>query len=153
MPGFKKRRDYFTSITDNYYSSDPEDKRYCVHCESFGFPYKELKPRVYQPHEYINGQIPQDSENFLQCYECGTIYPVEHGKQESTIAGFKEVPETIHDSKRLKVEHFVKPRHNRNNNSNRKVRREPEELDDFIKDRIDRGNTLISYSDNSADLE
>ena len=156
MPGFKKRRDYFVSLTDNYYSSESEEeKRYCVHCETFGFPYKELKPRVYQEHEYINGKIPQDSENFLQCYECGTVYPVEHGKQESTIAGFRDVPETIHDSKRLKVEHFIKPRSDRtyNNNNRRNSRLEPSELDTDIQQRIDRGAKLISYSDNSADLE
>ncbi|MDR4510131.1 MAG: hypothetical protein MRJ93_00300 [Nitrososphaeraceae archaeon] len=152
MVHIKTRRAYFTSITDNYYNSDPEDKRYCVHCESFGFPYKELKPRVYQPHEYINGAIPQDSESWLQCYECGTIYPVEHGKQESTIAGFKEVPETIHDSKKLYVEPFTQSRRNRKSKINGNLRKEPEELE-FIRDRIDRGAKLISYSDNSADLE
>ena len=152
MPGFKKRREYFTSLTENYYSSEGsgEDKRYCVHCESFGFPYKELKARVYQEHEYINKQIPSDSDLWLQCYECGKVYPVEHGKQESTIAGFKEVPETIHDFKRLKVERFIEPRHNRT--QNRKVRKEQKKLDEFIRDRIDRGARLISYSDNSADL-
>ena len=152
MVHIKTRRAYFTSITDNYYNSDPEDKRYCVHCESFGFPYKELKPRVYQEHEYINGQIPSDYESWLQCYECGTVYIVEHGKQESTIAGFKNIPETIHDSKRLMVWHFIEFRHNRNHNNNRNLRKEPEKLDDFIRDRIERGSKLISYSDNYADL-
>jgi len=88
----------------------------------------------------------------LQCYECGTVYPVEHGKQESIIAGFKEVPESIHDSKKLYVEPFVKPRYSRNKN-NRNLRKEPEELDEFIRDRIDRGSKLISDSDNSVDLE
>jgi len=153
MPGVHKRKDYFTSLTGNYYdNSDKEDKRYCVHCESYGFPYKELKPRVYQDHELINGQIPSDSDNWIMCYECGTIYPVEHGKQESEIAGFRELPETIHDSKRLKVEHFVKPRTDRNNSNNRKVRKEPEELDTDIQRHLDNGVKLISYSDNSADL-
>ena len=47
-----KRHEYFTSLTDEYYngSESGEDKRYCVHCETFGFPYKELKTRVYQHH-------------------------------------------------------------------------------------------------------
>ena len=153
MPGVHKRREYFKSLTENYYSSESgEDKRYCVHCESYGFPYKELKARVYQEHEYINGSIPSDSDLWLQCYECGTIYPVEHGKQESTIAGFREVPETIHDSKRLKVEHFIEPRHNNRTHNNRKTRKEPEELDEFIRDRINSGAKLISYSDNNPDI-
>ena len=154
MPGFKKRREYFTSLTENYYSSEgkAEDKRYCVHCESYVFPYQELKPRVYQEHEYINGSIPSDSENWLQCYECGTIYPVEHGKQESTIAGFRDVPETIHDSKRLQVEQFIKPRTDRANQNNRNLRKELEELEDFIQDRIESGSKLISFTDNNLDL-
>jgi len=53
MPGIKRRRETWTSFTNNN-SSEQEDKRYCVHCESYGFPYKQLKPRIYQPHEYIN---------------------------------------------------------------------------------------------------
>ncbi|MDR4511233.1 MAG: hypothetical protein MRJ93_05945 [Nitrososphaeraceae archaeon] len=38
------------------------------------------------------------------------IYPVEHGKQESNVAGFNEVPESIHNNKRLKIEYFIQPR-------------------------------------------
>ncbi|MDR4512843.1 MAG: hypothetical protein MRJ93_14180 [Nitrososphaeraceae archaeon] len=69
MPRIKKRIEYWTSLTDNYYTSESsEDKRYCVHCGTFGFPYKELKPRIYQPHEYINGSIPADFESWLQYY-------------------------------------------------------------------------------------
>jgi len=153
MPGVHKRKDYFTSLTGNYYSSDTtEDKKYCVKCESFGFPYKELKARVYQDHELINGQIPSDSENWIMCYTCGTIYPVEHGKQESEITGFKEIPDTIHDSKRLVVEPFVTPR-SRTNKINRKVRNDPQELDTDIQQRLDNGSQLVSYSDNSPNLQ
>lgn len=136
MSGVHRRREYWTSLTNNY-SSEQEDKRYCVHCESYGFQYKELKPRIYLDSELINVHIPSDLENWIQCYECGTIQPVEHGKQESAIAGFKEVPESIHDSKSLKVEHFINPR-NRSNHNNRKVRKEPEELEDFIQNRFER---------------
>ena len=66
MSGVHRRREYWTSLTNNY-SSEQEDKRYCVHCESYGFQYKELKPRIYLDSELINVHIPSDLENWIQC--------------------------------------------------------------------------------------
>jgi hypothetical protein len=114
MPGIKQRRKTWVSTSgdSDYYPSDIEDepKRYCTKCESFGFPYQQLGERIYQDSELINGQVPRDSESWLQCYRCGTVTAVQHAKQESKIVGFIDVPENIHDTRKLSVEHFINPR-------------------------------------------
>lgn len=152
MSGIKERRKYWTSRTDNTYYRNDEKKGYCVRCDWFGFPYQELKHRVYQRHEYVNCTIPSDSDNWIQCYECGTIYPVEHGKKENKIKGFVKIQDSIHDSEKLYVEPFTQSRRNRKSKINRNLRKEQEELEYFLWDRIDRGSKLIIYTDNSADL-
>jgi hypothetical protein len=93
---------------------------------------------------------PHDSDNWLQCYVCGTTVPIVHAKQDNEIVGIKEIPDSIHDSKKLVVEPFIKPRTRAG--INRKSRLEPEELDSDIQQRLDSGAKLISYHDNSPDL-
>jgi len=55
-------------------------KRYCVHCETYGFPYQELNTRVNLESELENRQVLFDTENWIQYIACVTIYSAEHGK-------------------------------------------------------------------------
>lgn len=70
-----KRRSTFTSIVDNDSTFDNEDidkiTAYCNFCESLGFDHK-LGPRIYPNKDQ---PIPHDSDNWLQCYNCGQITP------------------------------------------------------------------------------
>ena len=150
----KERRKYWTSTADSgYYDAEDteEPKRYCLKCESFGFPYQELGERIYQPEEMINGQIPHDSDLWLQCYRCGSIIPSGHGKQEGHIKGFIEVPDSIHDTRRLKIEHFIEPRHRHRRG---KIHKDSSNaLPDVAEDKdiqqltTDSGRELANYSD------
>jgi lysozyme family protein len=47
--------------------------------------------------------IPYDSDNWLQCYNCGQITSKVHTKQQNEIAPIVDPPETIHDSKKVVV--------------------------------------------------
>jgi hypothetical protein len=62
-------------------------KVYCKHCIQFGFTV-QLRNRIYPDNE----PIPVDHENWLQCHECGQIYPTYNIEMESTI---KDVVETV----------------------------------------------------------
>lgn len=106
MPGIHERRKYWTSTSDNKFHRDDDPKKYCLKCESYGFPWQPLNERIYQDSELINGEIPRDSDQWIQCYRCGSIYPVEHGKQDNKLKGFIDISDPIHDSRRLKIEHF-----------------------------------------------
>ena len=53
---------------------------YCKECLKFGFSVP-LKNRIYPDNE----PIPADHENWLQCYECGTIVPVYEIEKESQL--------------------------------------------------------------------
>ena len=111
----KKRRDYFVSTSSDtqseYYPQYPADstKKYCVKCERYGFKYQPLGERIYKDEELINGQLPHDSANWLQCYRCGTITRVAHGKAEGSLTGFTDVAGQG-DSLDIMIEPFVKSR-------------------------------------------
>lgn len=68
-------------------SDDNEQISYCKNCLNYGFRVR-LKNRIY-PDDL---QIPVDHENYLQCYECGTVVPVYEVEKEVTI---KDVVETV----------------------------------------------------------
>ncbi len=148
MPGIKKRRDYFvTTAGNNYYDNNNDDdydkdtKKYCVTCEGYGFSV-ELGPRIYTPEERINGKNPADADNWLMC-ENGHIVAQVHAKQTTTIVGIKEVHDSIYDSKKVVVKHFIKPR--RKLNVNRGVIRTNAEDDPDIQRHLEGGARLISY--------
>lgn len=160
MPGIKERRktwvstadsgDYSPTGYDGAVVDGEEPKHYCLKCESYGFPYQELGERIYKDEELINGQIPHDSDLWLQCYRCGSIIPSGHGKQEGHIKGFIDVPDSIHDTRRLKIEHFIEPRHRHRRG---KIHKDSTALPDIEKDKdiqqltTDSGRELTNYSD------
>lgn len=156
MPGIKERRKTWVSTADNTYyggSEEEESKHYCLKCESFGFLYQELGERIYKDEELINGQIPHDSDLWLQCYRCGSIVQSGHGKQEGHIKGFIDVPDSIHDTRRLKIEHFIEPRHKKNRSL--KLHKDnalpsAEEDKDIQQLTTESGRELANYSDSST---
>jgi hypothetical protein len=148
MPGIKKRRDYFvTTAGNNYYDDNDLPKSYCPSCESFGF-YNLLKERIYSKEERINGKNPADADNWLMC-ENGHIVAQVHAKQTTTIVGIKEVHDSIYDSKKVVVKHFIKPR--RKLNVNRGVIRTNPEDDPDIQRHLEGGARLIRY-ESSEDI-
>jgi hypothetical protein len=80
--GSYKSRTGFISIVD-YYEGDEEHNVYCSHCWDYGFEVK-LGPRILEKGE----PVPPDHDQWLQCYECGTIYPIYEVKHESKIEDF-----------------------------------------------------------------
>ena len=98
-----KRRSTFTSIVDNDSTFDNEDinkiTAYWNFCESLGF-YHKLGPRIYPNKDQ---PIPHDSDNWLQCYNCGQITPKTHAKQQNEIAPIVDPPSNIHDSNKVVV--------------------------------------------------
>ena len=92
------RRKAFVSIVDDSEDEDIDKiTAYCENCRSYGFNHL-LGPRLY-PNKYE--PIPYDSNNWLQCYNCGTIVPKVHAKQENEIEGVKSIPDNIHDSNKV----------------------------------------------------
>ena len=67
------------------FNEDNEEIRYCKKCLEFNL-YSPLKNRIYPD------EIPIDHENWLQCHNCGSIYPVNETSRESVI---KDVVEKI----------------------------------------------------------
>ena len=153
------RRDYFVSNTDAYSDYHPQyfddspsktlDKKYCVKCEKYGFPYQPLSVRIYKQEELINGQIPHDSDNWLQCYRCGTIIHVAHGKAEGTLTGFTDVAGQG-DSLDPMIEPFIKPRTPQKRTDNKKKQKKDIHKDpDVVRLLSDPGSQLAGYSDSS----
>jgi hypothetical protein len=70
----------FVSIADDDEDAD-KITAYCERCKSYGF-YHLLKPRI---HHSDNGPPPHDADNWLQCYNCGTIVPKVHAQRESKL--------------------------------------------------------------------
>ena len=112
---------------------------YCESCATFGFNYK-LGPRIYPNKDQ---PIPYDSDKWLQCYNCGTIVPRVHAKQENEITGIVDPPENIHDSNKVVVLSA-----NRKDSSHAKSR----EIIDFIKRTRPGANRSKDYVDVDSDL-
>jgi hypothetical protein len=101
-----KRREGFVAIVaeDSTFDNEDIDKitAYCESCASFGFNYK-LGPRIYPNNNNKNELILHDSDNWLQCYNCGEITSKVHAKQINEIAPIVETPKTIHDTNKIVV--------------------------------------------------
>jgi len=149
----KERRKYFVSTSDSGYYPDETIKKYCVKCESYGFPYQPLSERIYQDTELINGQPPHDADKWLQCYRCGTITAVGHGKTEGKITGFIDVAGPG-DSMEPMIEHFIKPRRRHVDINNKKNARqtalEDIENDPDVKRLTQGGSQLQGYTDTNT---
>jgi len=116
---------------------DDDEIRYCKHCLEYGFQVS-LRNRLYP-----DNQIAIDHENWKQCYQCGSIYPVNELQKESKIKDIVETVDNPHDfgkSEFLAVD----------------VRRRRKRLEQFdddgindedVKRELRQGRTLLSYSE------
>ncbi len=122
------------------FSSDHDDdsiKSYCRECLKYGFSVP-LKNRIYP-----EGQpIPSDSDQFLQCYECGLVVPIYELEKESSI---KDVVETSDNPFDIAKNTFL-------GIDSRKARKKKERQKQFedikdenLKAELAKGNTFISY--------
>ena len=151
------RRAAFVSIVGDDADDEDIDKitSYCQYCESLGF-YHKLGPRIYP-----EGPKPYDADKWLQCYNCGTIIPRVHSKQENEIAPIVDPPETIHDSgkvvvlathKRTKAKNSIfekikksRPGYNRSNNYT--------DIDSDLRVQLNSGKKLVSYNSTNDGFE
>ena len=95
----KRRSTYVSMIGDDEDESDIDHiTSYCEKCNSYGF-LSELAPRIYP-----EGQpIPHDSDNWLQCYRCGTIISKVHAKHENEFGTIIDPPDNILDSQKVTI--------------------------------------------------
>ena len=132
------RRAAFVSIVDD---ADDEDidkiTSYCERCKSFGFNHL-LGPRVYPKDE----PIPYDSDNWLQCYNCGEITPRVMAKQLNEIAPIVDPPKSIHDSGKVVVL-----------SANSVTHRRSREIIDYIKKTRPGASRSKDYVDVDLDLK
>ncbi len=86
-----------------------EDISYCEHCEVVGIKSK-LHKRMYQYNTETKKpeQVP-DAENWLQCYNCGDIFPIYEVKKEAKISDFVEVSDYPFDNNPGNMETFGRP--------------------------------------------
>ncbi len=84
----RDKDDRFFAFVD--FNADGEGKlRFCSHCESFGFKHK-LKPMLLKKDQ----QKAPDYDQFIQCWECGNIYPIHETHFEPKI---KDSLETVNN--------------------------------------------------------
>jgi hypothetical protein len=99
-----RRRDY-VRVVDFHEDDDEEEERprFCPHCLEYGFQVK-LGPKI-----LMNGEVKQPNySEWLQCHECGNIYPVYEAKYEQTIQGFAQLTDNPFDDQKGQVLGFAK---------------------------------------------
>jgi hypothetical protein len=126
--------------------SEKEDEKisYCKECLKFGLSVP-LKNRIYPNNE----QIPSDSDQFKQCYECGLIVPVYEIEKEASIKDVVETTDNPFDNgvSFLGIDSRTSIR-GKNARKKRDRQRELEDIkDDEVKRELSKGNTLISYTE------
>lgn len=78
-----------------------------------------------------------------------------HGKQEGRIKPFIDVPESIHDTQRLKIEHFIEPR-KKNKRGNQSIHKNSSVLGPIEEDKDiqnltkQSGREVANYSDSTS---
>lgn len=116
-----------------------ENIRYCKSCLEYGFQVA-LKNRLYE-----NNQIAVDHEDWLQCYQCGSIYSVNEVQQEAKI---KDVVEKIENPLDIAKNEFLGV----DSRKSARKKRERKHDYDWIKDEdlkreLRKGAILESYSE------
>jgi len=135
---FMIRRPKYGIVDINEVEGEEDDKiSFCKHCLESGFQVP-LKGRIYP-----EGQsIPNDSDQWMQCHECGEIYADYEIQKEPVIYDFVETidnPFDIAKDSMLGLD---------NRKASRKKRQKPnfdhiKELD--LKNDLKRGCTLLHY--------
>ncbi len=115
-----------------------------------------LGNRIYFPDKSGDIVIPPDTDNWRQCYECGSIYPRYNVKQESELV---DVVEALHNPHGFGngVIVGVGEAHKFDRTGMRQYKRKRKQDLSYIKDddlrrELEKGSKLISYEDNSASV-
>ncbi len=77
----------------DFSEKEVEKFSYCKHCLEYNIKVP-LKNRIYPNNE----PTPVDHENYLQCYECGTIVPVYEIEKEASIKDVVSTTDNPFDS-------------------------------------------------------
>jgi hypothetical protein len=137
------RRSRYGIVDFSEGDTDNSIKSYCKHCLSFGFTVP-LKNRIYPNNE----PIPPDSDQFLQCHECGLIVPIYELEKEASIKNLVETVDNPFDSAKNSFL-GIDSRTSIGGKNARKKRERQRELEDIKDDEVRRelakGHTLISY--------
>jgi len=120
------------------FNENDQEIRYCKNCLEYNI-YSILKNRI-----YADNEISLDHENWLQCHNCGSIYPVNETSRESVIKDLVEKiesPSEVAKNEVLGVE-FTK----------RKTRLEElydleEDYPEDLQRELKKGSELIEYSE------
>jgi hypothetical protein len=128
----------------DFSDNDEQPKSYCKECLKFGF-FVPLKNRIYPEGE----QIPIDHENWKQCHECGSIFPIYELEKEASI---KDVVETVDNPFDLGKSFLgIDNRTSIGGKNARKKRERQRQLEDIKDENLNaelaKGNTLISYTE------
>ena len=117
---------------------------YCPNCGERKLRGSEqiLKPRVFLPHE-----IP-DPGRWMQCYYCGSIYPIYNVKKESKLTSDLQIQDNPFGKiQRDEESDIPRPKHRRGFNE-RLDRNEPEIKDPELKRELKKGaKLLLSYTE------
>ena len=79
-----KRKARFGMVDPDVEKPSYEKKAYCKKCFQLARRLSVLQPRYY-PDLKPNEPLPQDHDNWRECYTCGTIYPTYNVKVESRL--------------------------------------------------------------------
>jgi hypothetical protein len=138
-----RRSRYGTVDFSEGHNENQEPESYCRKCLVYHIRVP-LKNRIYP-----NGEpIPADSDQFLQCYNCGEIYPIHEVEKEPAISDSVEVVESPFD---IAKNSFlgIDSRTSVGGKNTRKKRERQKQLEDIndpdLKKELAKGNTLISY--------
>jgi hypothetical protein len=130
----------------NYHSvglvidEEREELMFCSTCAANGVMSK-LKQRLYLDDKGKLLPPPPDSEDWLQCWECGLVLPAREVKKQGTISGISgvETAENPFDNKSVILGNDSK---NRYQKLKKKKDRDP---DPEVQKELDKGNIVTNY--------
>jgi hypothetical protein len=124
------------------HSDDQPKVRYCQRCNDLFGVQARLGPRLMLP----NVPKPSDYDLWLECRNCGTVYPKHETRIEAEIGPIKE-PMTGPKGKVQKVEKKPQQRTGRGNNP-RSKNNKWEIKDSELNAELKSGSVLLAYSSN-----
>jgi hypothetical protein len=125
-----------------------EDKpkiRFCQRCEDMFGVWARLGPKIMPLDETTGKPIPKphDYDLFLECRNCGTVYPKHETKVEPELEPIKQPS----DGKQAKIQGIEKRKKRTGRGSNPRLKGNKWEItDDDLKRELASGAQLIAYS-------
>ena len=110
----------------------------------------KLGNRIYLPNESGNVDISPDADKWLQCHDCGTIYPKYEAKQEVELDTLTEPRDNPFKFGNTQIRTGESRKFDRSGRTQRK-RKFKQDLEQYkeedIKDALRKGAKLISYAE------